>query len=431
MASKLGHLAVVGSPWVRSLVESFEEAAAPSGDPSGTHWEEVRIEGVKPLRAVWAVDGSFVTVRAGGRVPKEVAYVKTALLTVDRDRLDQIDKENPHPLLLQDVLTGSAIFHATVFPLKHVATTMGSNYDAVRHIVFDSLRVDQGGAFFETLKWLVYQKWSATPTKSPSFACPHCDVEHPGLASDGDRGTCPACNEEVLLTDIIGFHLEMDDDSAPESVSSSYMLVMETLMLFTPIRLLWKHADRALLSESLFIKDGPLTLRAQYSKLVPPIRAFLEHAKQEQRPVHIVGQEKTGRFVEHLRSIVDFAPPHERGLAPYFAPLSHDYVRQEVLRAPPRAYAYGVKTNWGEKVFLKIDPGTFMVLNIPTGEYDPAGAFPVAGDLIGVERVLATIPLILSHKHEGALFPIELANGIASLSSYPSAKILERFTEAR
>jgi hypothetical protein len=28
-----------------------------------------------------------------------------------------------------------------------------------------------------------------------------------------------------------------------------------------------------------------------------------------------------------------------------------------------------------------------------------------------------------------ALFPVELANGIASMSSYPSARILERFIE--
>jgi hypothetical protein len=33
------------------------------------------------------------------------------------------------------------------------------------------------------------------------------------------------------------------------------------------------------------------------------------------------------------------------------------------------------------------------------------------------------------HKFEGALFPVELANGIASMSNYPSARILERFIE--
>jgi glucose dehydrogenase len=42
-------------------------------------------------------------------------------------------------------------------------------------------------------------------------------------------------------------------------------------------------------------------------------------------------------------------------------------------------------------------------------------------DLIGLSRILATIPALVSHKFEGALYPVELANGIASMSSYPSA----------
>ena len=50
-------------------------------------------------------------------------------------------------------------------------------------------------------------------------------------------------------------------------------------------------------------------------------------------------------------------------------------------------------------------------------------------DDFDLPRILATLPGLISHKFEGALFPIELANGIASMSSYPSAKILQRFIE--
>jgi hypothetical protein len=72
-----------------------------------------------------------------------------------------------------------------------------------------------------------------------------------------------------------------------------------------------------------------------------------------------------------------------------------------------------------------------MVLNVPTGDYNPAGTFPAATDLIGFDRILATLPSIISHKFEGALFPVELANGIASMSSYPSAAILKSFVESQ
>ena len=219
----------------------------------------------------------------------------------------------------------------------------------------------------------------------------------------------------------------MDEESAPDSVASSYMLVMEHLMLFTAIRVLWGFSDKSLVSETLFIKDGPLTLRSQYSKLVPNIRAFLEFSNEMNRPVHIVGQEKSGAFVDHLASIVRFASPHERGQSASYAVLSHEFVRREVYRSPDLSNPYGKRTNWGEKAYLKLDPGTYLVLNIPTGEYLDNATMPTDVELIGLSRILATLPSLVSHKFEGALFPIELANGIASMSSYPSATILQRF----
>ena len=145
--------------------------------------------------------------------------------------------------------------------------------------------------------------------------------------------------------------------------------------------------------------------------------------------MHVIGQEKSGAFFDHLASIVKFASPQERGQKPWYAVLSHDYVRREVYRSPDLSNPYGMRTNWGEKVFVKFDPGTYMVLNVPTGHYNPAGTFPSATDLIGLQRILATLPGLISHKFEGALFPVELANGIASMSSYPSGKILQRFIE--
>lgn len=292
--------------------------------------------------------------------------------------------------------------------------------------------MEYDGEFYKTLKWLAYRKWLGSPRRSPDFQCPHCtkDIAE-GLASDADEGGCPNCTEDVFLTDMLGFHQSMGEDAAPLTVATDYMLVMEHLMLFTPIRLAWESSDPNLVDDMLFLKDGPLTLRAQYSKLVEPIRAFLQHAKTIGRPVHIVGQEKTGAFVDHLTEIARFAPPQERGQLPAVAVLTHDFVRREVQRMPERANPYGLKTNWGEKVYVKLDPGTFMVLSVPTGDYCERGDFPAPADLIGLDRILATLPKLVSRRFEGGLYPIELANGIASLSSYPSAKILQRFLEAR
>ncbi len=68
--------------------------------------------------------------------------------------------------------------------MKNVKTSLGSNYDAIRHIIYDSIMVDEEGQYFQTLKWLIYQKWGDSKSKSPKFDCPHCSNEIPGLPYD-------------------------------------------------------------------------------------------------------------------------------------------------------------------------------------------------------------------------------------------------------
>jgi hypothetical protein len=431
-ASKLGHLALLESEWVRDLVTSFERTNVEVDDLAEMPWMPFDPTKAAPLSRVWAVDGSFVPVASSDTPPREVAFVKTALVLLDREQIADIDPEFPHPLDLRDAMASSGLFHATVFPLRNVRMKRSDNYTTVRYIINDSIRLEQNGEFYETLKWLAYRKWLPKPTRSPDFQCPHCakDIVD-GLPPDADSDSCPHCGGAVFLTDMPGFHQGMAEDAAPLTVASDYKIVMEHLMLFTPIRLAWNSSDKKLVTDTLFLKDGPLTLRGQYSKMVEPIRVFLQYAKEVQRPIHIVGHEKTGAFVDHLSSIARFASPTERGQQPTIAVLSHDFVRREVQRMPQRSNPYGLKTNWGEKVYLKLDPGTFMVLNIPTGNYNERGDFPIKSDLVGLDRILATIPTLVSSRFEGGLYPIELANGIASLSSYPSAKILQRFLDSK
>ena len=428
-ASKLGHLSVIKSPWVQSLIADFETVQDQDSVYNFSLWHDFDTDQYKPLKYIWAVDGSYAPVKADSPSGKEVAFIKVALLSVVQEELQKIDKRNPHPLLLQDIMADSALFHSTVLPLKNVKTQLGNNYDAIRHIIFDSMQVDEDGQYFQTLKWLAYRKWDRTQVSSPKFDCPHCAEEIPGLPYDVSKSICPHCKKEVFLTDMIGFHLDMEEDNASEKIVSSYMLLMEHIMLFTIIRLLWHHPDKSIFSDTLFIKDGPLTLRSQYAKFVPLIRDFIEYTKKEQRPIHIIGQEKSGVFYDHLTMISKFICPKELGARPTVAVLSHEYVRKEVYWSGDLANPYGFRTNWGEKTFVKLDPDTALVLNIPTGGYVDGLQSPIQSDILGLGRIMATLPGLISRKYDGALFPVELANGIASMSSYPSAKILQQFIE--
>ncbi len=418
-ASKLGHLDVIKSELVNELISHFEKPE-PAKIESNAVWEKFDCD-ESPLRIIFAVDGSKQTIRSDLPPYKELSFIKTALLRLDQHAISKVDSDAPHPMALRDIMSDAALYHATVFPLKGVRVQGKSNYDAVRQIIFDSMNDHSlGGEPYNTLKWLAYELWSGEKNNSPSFKCPYCDMEISGLPYKADEGECSNCGGHLYLTDMIGFHLEMDEKFAPDSVSAAYMLIHETLLLFTGIRHFWENGKHNVLKNALFIKDGPLTLRSQYSKLVIPIRHFFEFAKSKGVTLYVMGQEKTGSFVDHLEIISKHAPDKSIFV------LDNDYIRKEVQQKPERSEPYGSRTNYGNKLFVNFDKYHHLVLSIPTGEYKDSKSLD---DFMGVKRIISTLPTIRSYRHECALVPIELANGVASLSSYPSATVLKIFAD--
>lgn len=415
-ASKLGHLEVLKSDLVQRLCESFEDHRQTLETPTSV-WENIPISG-EPLPLIFGVDGSWQQVKSDVPPIKELAFVKTALLRLDQHALEQVDKETPHPLILRDILAESAMYHATVFPLRNVQVQGLSTYHAVRQIIFESMcDASLNREPLETLKWIAYEKWDDKPKQIPPFGCPHCEENFATLPYNAEEGECPSCKGKLYVTDMLGFHLEMAPDAASEQVAAAYMNIHETLLLFTGIRFYWEH-NKNTLSDCLFVKDGPLSIRAQYSKLVAPIRRFLVFAKSLGHHVHIIGQEKTGRFVDHLHLI-------SKGISEgkLFIP-GDKYIKEQIQHRSEQGAAYGKDTNYGAKVLVRLNSYHQMVINIPTGEHKQN---PTYQDLIGADRIFATLPKILSNRFEGALLPVELANGVASLSTYPSAHILKVF----
>lgn len=431
-ASKLGHLDVLQSELVNKLIAQFEYPEPQTGDPSNTLWQQASPDAtVKPLSLVFAVDGSLQVIKSDNRPVRELAFIKTALLRLDPIAISKLDPDFPHPLALKKIMQDSALYHSTVFPLKNVRVPGQEYLSAMRQIVYESLRdprLDKRP--FETLKWIAYQKWDSTAKRSsPDFQCPCCEQMTPGLPFDADVGECASisCKADLYLSDMLGFHMELLEESASMGFASSYMLIHELLMLFTGVRHFWEHNKR-MLSETLFIKDGPLSLRSQYTKVVPLLRSFFKYAHDQGIDVHVIGQEKSGTFFDHLHGIERFADPKKKDESGACAILSHEYIRKEVQRTPGLANQYGLKTNYGGKVFVKPTFMHSMVINIPVVEYQETDGFPsTRSDFIGFERIMATLPNLLSHRFEGALLPVELANGVSSLSSYPSAAILKVF----
>jgi hypothetical protein len=424
-ASKLGHLEVLKSPLVQQIVKNFEQSDTVELS-TNIQWESFSPTG-KPLDLVFAVDGSWQPVTDERPPFKRIAFIKTALMKIDQVALDRIDKDEPNPRALRDLMAEAALYHATALPLRHIYFKDLSVYNAVRQIIFESLKdTSLDGEVMETLKWLAYEKWSESGRSLPNFECPHeidGKTHETTLDYDAEKGSCKICGKEVFITDMLGFHLEMSENAASESVATAYMNIHETLLLFTGIRIYWQ-SNREILKRCLFLKDGPLQIRAQYSKLVNPIRNFLLHAYLQKYPISIVGQEKTGIFVDHLNLVGKSAQCNH-----FFIP-NHVYICEQIQGRPSSGAPYGRDTNYGARVFVVVNERCRLVLSIPVcNNMDEFIRNPASSNLINLKRILATLPKMISSRHENALVPIELANSIASLSTYPSAQVLKLFAE--
>lgn len=417
-ASKISHMDVIEDEFIKNLASSFESTNKEDIEINAK-WEEYTTDELLPV--VFSVDGSFQIVISEHWPYRKIAFVKIALVILNNEEVSKLDKENPHPMKIRDILAKSSFHHSTIIPLQHVQQKGMTNYETIRNVIFNGMKdVSLDGQILETLKWLAYEKWDGKKKDIPLFDCPHCRKTVATLSYDKETGSCDSCDGELFITDMLGFHQDTgNEDTANEVIVNSYMSVYETLMLFTGIRYFWEN-NKEVLNRVMFLKDGPLSIRAQYSKLINPIRRFLAFANKEKNPVYILGQEKTGTFADHLLLITMDAPENS-----IFVP-DDNYIKEDIQNRPLGGQDYGFDTNYGSKAFVKINDRHSMILNIPTGLFNPN---PKYGDLIGVNRILGTLDSLLSSKHESGLIPIEMAHSIASLSTYPSAKLLKILAE--
>jgi hypothetical protein len=165
-ASRLGHLEVLKSDLVKKLVQQFETNGTVT-DIDCSQWQPIP-QGRKPLPMIFGVDGSMQPIESDLPPHKRLAFIKTALLRLDQYALSKIDRDSPHPLALKDILADSALYHATVFPLKHVSIPGLNTYHAIRQGIYESIKdASLNAEPMETLKWIAYEKWDGKKKDIP------------------------------------------------------------------------------------------------------------------------------------------------------------------------------------------------------------------------------------------------------------------------
>lgn len=418
-ASKIGHLKMVKSDLIRRVIEEFEDVSPSQDAPLVTPTGNIDVSEPSQIRLVVTVDGGQAVVPNPVRREKTMAFVQVAACML---RMDDLRYMREHPFMdprdVKKRIEDDIWYNAAVVPLAGVHLPGLTVQQTIRHTT-DRTLTETG--LYDTLKFLVYREWEGKWTlaldERPHIACVSCGTDIT-LPRHQIKFRCPHCQHSHTLSDYLAIGTSGPDDWSREDAANALRDALETLTLFHFIRKY--HEKDEVMAETLFVKDGPLLLRAALSRLVEPIRDFITHIKSQGRPLRVLGVEKTGDFAGFLEEYRTSLPKP----GDYFLPPVKFVV--EEISGTVMASTYRNRVSYGAKVGVRIGPEHLLVLNVPTGQFLTE---PEPGDLIGFEESVRTLYELASYRYPNALIPLVLANSAASIARKPSGNILSTFAD--
>jgi hypothetical protein len=411
-ASKLGHVRLIQDSRVQRLLDAFERVDESGTDTLGELSGTIDLEDSAEIENIVTVDGSHIAIPNALAQQKRLAFITVAATVLRRSEIQAL-RATPiiDPRELAEQLDNSSEYNVAVLPLSGVSVPGETLVYTIRRIVDEWFHYYD---LYNTLSFLIFREWDEDYTVQEHMQCYKCNEEFV-LPRSRLNFSCPHCQEGHTLSDYLRIVENEPQDWAREEAAINLRNVMETLLL---LKFLVAYKDRHIvLRRTLFVKDGPLLLRAQLSRLIEPIRNFLKFLKEEGRSVYLVGIEKTGDLVDHIPQIGSVL----RSKGDYFLP-SVQYLHERVQGVPFLRETYRNRVQYGSKVVVRLGPDHVIAANIPTGDFlmDPDVA-----DLYGFRESMTVLGEMLSYSHENALIPINLTNSVASISTHPSGDILE------
>lgn len=421
-ASKLGHVRLIENEHVTRLMRQFERVDATGDVPVGGLTGTVDLTMPTKLRFVVTVDGGQAVIPNEVRRDKRMGFIKVCAMIIRREDIAAL-REHPvtDPRELATIFDDGVWSQSAALPLAGIRLPGETVKETIRKTVDAVLEYTH---LYQTLNFLVSRMWAPTyemdPMKNPT--APHMDCLGCGASVFLPRNQisfkCAVCGCGHTLSDYLGIGEEAADDWAREEALMALRNVMETLAIFSTIINYWKSKP-TVLAETLFLKDGPLLLRARLSRLVEPIRELVAAVRASGTPLFLAGIEKNGQLVDHIEDI----KKHLTRPGDFFLP-SVKYLYEEVAGLHFDPATYRNRVQYGSKIVVRVGPDHVVPLDIPTGEFLLA---PTITDLYGFQDIAVLLSELTSYGHDNALIPIKLINDYSSISEHPSGDILKAF----
>jgi hypothetical protein len=344
LANKVGHIKLIQDPMIQRMIECFEDYRPTPAGMIPTATGNIEPDGQCPIRQVITVDGGHQAVPNIARPERQVGFVQIAAQMVQMQTIEHL---RAHPMTdPRDVrsMLGRFTHHTlAALPLSGVHIPGLTVRQSLRETIHRFLSHYQ---LYEALSYLVYWRWETQIPNPPSMDCLACG-EVFELPRFDLRFPCPRCKEEHNLSDYLGLVDQDSEDRSNAETVSNLRTILEALVLFSFIvRFRERHV---IMRQTLFLLDGPLTLRAQLSRLVEPIRALIADQRDKGCPIYLVGVEKTGE----LRAFADSCASTLPNAGDYFLPSTR-YLLEEIYGRNFNEHTYRNRVNYGAKIVARV-----------------------------------------------------------------------------
>lgn len=381
-----------------------------------------------PIKNIITIDGGYTNVFVKEDFPSStIAFFQFgALFFKHQDLLDLKEKPFIDPEDFSKLQNIQRI--KLVVPTKGIALDGEIDFvSSVRRTIYEFfISQPERNGFMDALKWLIFEEYSSSDNSKiwHLATCPHCsagvDIQRKNVQSDYTI-TCPHCGGKIYLTDILRLHEVIDNELGAGGILGYLTTAVEQIIIVYLIKQML-NIRPSLLSQTLFVKDGPLAFFGQTANLHKPMRKLMTFLNQN-HSIYLVGLEKSGSFVEHAVQASEKMLPKQMLL------LGNSYIYKYIIPGNGRdSEPYAISSYYGHKVIFKSEHNNVYVATIPNVQ---AMVEPQKSDYININEILYNITALKCDLYYNSLVPVVMANKLVSLADHPSSDLLKTFAQEK
>lgn len=381
-----------------------------------------------PIKNIITIDGGYTNVFIKEDFPSStIAFFQFgALFFKHQDLLDLKEKPFIDPDDFSKLQNIQRI--KLVVPTKGIALNGEADFiSSVRRTLYEFfITQPEKNGLMDALKWLVFEEYSSSNENIVWHLaqCPQCsagiDIQKRDIQVDYTV-TCPYCGEKIYLTDVLRLHEVIDNELGAGGILGYLTTSVEQIIIVYLIKQML-NIRPSLLSQTLFVKDGPLAFFGQTANLHKPMRKLITFLNKH-HSIYLVGLEKSGSFVEHAEQV------SKKMLPKQYLLLGNKYIYKYIIPGHEKNNEpYASSSYYGHKTIFKSEHGNVYVATIPNVL---AKIEPQISDYLNIDIILHNITALKCDLYYNSLVPVVLANKLVSLADHPSSDLLKTFAQDR